>query len=72
MGEHSVEQWLNPDRRAWLYDVTLAAGPCAVSLGLVADGKAQAILMLAGALLGFGSNLVARRNVSPGPKDGNG
>lgn len=74
MGEHSlsdVTQWLDPGRRAWLYDVSLGAGSCSVALGLAADGKVQAVLMLVGALLGFGGNFVARRNVSPGPRDGN-
>lgn len=70
MGAHAL-QALTPDRRAWLYDVVRALAPCLVALGVVADGQMQMWLLLVAALLGYGTNSIAARNVSPGPRDGN-
>lgn len=61
---------MTPERRAWAYDVALGAGACSVAFGVATSGTTQAVLLLTAAVLGFGGNTLAARNVSPGPRDG--
>jgi hypothetical protein len=50
--------------RAWVYRICTAAVPLLVSYGVIADNKAGLFLGLAGAVLGFGTNLLASVNTS--------
>jgi NCAIR mutase (PurE)-related protein len=50
--------------RAWIYRVAVAAVPVLVGYGVVEDSKAALWVGLAGAVLGFGTNLLASANTS--------
>jgi lysylphosphatidylglycerol synthetase-like protein (DUF2156 family) len=56
-----MRTWLeNPDNRAWVYNVALAAVPVLVAYGLVSEVEAAVWLGLISAVLGLG---LARKNV---------
>lgn len=53
-----------PQVRTYLYGVVSAALPLLVTAGIMAPADIQQWLLLAGALLGLGSNLMAAANVN--------
>jgi hypothetical protein len=54
---------LNPQVRTYLYGVISAAMPLLVTAGFLAPEDVQQWLLLAAALLGMGSNIMAAANV---------
>lgn len=50
--------------RAWVYRVATAAVPLLVEYGVIAESQAALWLGLAGAALGFGTNVLASANTS--------
>lgn len=53
---------LSQDRRASIYARVPFATAALVSSGFIADGTAQWVLIVAGAVLGVGANAVAKAN----------
>lgn len=50
--------------RAYIYRIAVAAVPLLVGYGVVAESQAALWLGLAGAALGFGTNILASANTS--------
>lgn len=57
------------DTRKWIYDVLTVLGPVAVFYGLFTGEEVALWLGVAGTLLQSGGTLLARKNVSPDPKE---
>lgn len=55
----------NPQVRTYLYGVVSAALPLLVTAGFLAPEDVQQWLLLAAAILGLGSNIMAVANVKP-------
>lgn len=58
-------KFLTPQVRTYLYGVVSASLPLLVTAGFLAPEDVQQWLLLAAALLGFGSNVLAAANVKP-------
>lgn len=54
------------DTRKWIYDICMAVIPLLVILGVLTSEVAGQVMLIAAAVLGTGSNLLARANV-PAP-----
>lgn len=57
-------KFLTPEVRAWVYNVLIAVIPLLVALGVLNQDIAGHIALILAAVLGAGSNLVARLNVT--------
>lgn len=55
--------WLTPEVRSWIYNVSMACIPLLITVGVLNEGLAKDVALVVSALLGFGSNMVARVNV---------
>ena len=67
MGKHRLKN-PSPGSRLRIYEISAAAAPILVAYGIIAQDKVGLWLALVGALVGTGSNLLARANV-PGAND---
>lgn len=60
-----MDQSVIPEKtRAWIYRIAVAAVPVLTGYGVVEDSKAALWLGLIGAVLGFGTNVLASANTS--------
>ena len=50
--------------RAWIYRISVAAVPILTGYGLIEDSKAALWLGVIGAVLGFGTNVLASANTN--------
>jgi hypothetical protein len=60
-----IASLFSPDTRKWIYDVCMAVIPLLVILGVLNNEVAGQVMLIAAAVLGTGSNLLARANVAP-------
>jgi hypothetical protein len=51
------------DTRKWIYDISMAVIPLLVILGVLNNEVAGQVMLIVAAVLGTGSNLLARANV---------
>lgn len=60
-----VNESIIPEKtRAWIYRISVAAVPVLTGYGVIEDSKAALWLGLIGAVLGFGTNVLASANTS--------
>lgn len=57
-------RYLTPEVRSWIYNVSIAVIPLLVALGVLANDVAGHVALIVAAVLGMGSNAIARVNVS--------
>lgn len=57
-------RYLTPEVRSWIYNVSIAVIPLLVALGVLTDDVAGHVALIVAAVLGMGSNAIARVNVS--------
>lgn len=58
-----MDESIIPEKtRAWIYRIAAAAVPLATGYGVIADSQAALWLGLLGAVLGFGTNVMASAN----------
>lgn len=55
---------ITPEVRSWIYNVSMAVIPLLIALDVLSDDVAGHIALIVAALLGMGSNIVARANVT--------
>lgn len=55
--------WLTPEVRSWIYNVSMAVIPLLVMFGVFDQDVAGQVALIVAAVLGLGSNAVARANV---------
>ena len=60
-----MSKFLTPQVRTYIYGVISAALPLLVTAGVLAPEDMQQWLLLAAAILGLGSNILAAANVRP-------
>jgi uncharacterized membrane protein YjjB (DUF3815 family) len=60
-----IASLFSADTRKWIYDVCMAVIPLLVILGVLNNEVAGQVMLIAAAVLGTGSNLLARANVTP-------
>jgi uncharacterized membrane protein YjjB (DUF3815 family) len=60
-----IASLFSADTRKWIYDVCMAVIPLLVILGVLNNEVAGQVMLIAAAVLGTGSNLLARANVKP-------
>lgn len=62
---NELDESVIPEKtRAWIYRIAVAAVPVATGYGIIEDSKAALWIGLLGAVLGFGTNLLASANTS--------
>lgn len=54
----------SPTTRKWIYNVAVAVVPLLVVLGVITNDIAGQVLIIAGAVLGLGTNLLASANTN--------
>jgi uncharacterized membrane protein YjjB (DUF3815 family) len=64
-----IASLFSADTRKWIYDVCMAVIPLLVILGFLNNEVAGQVMLIAAAVLGTGSNLLARANVTPDKTD---
>lgn len=55
--------WLTPEVRSWIYNVSIAVIPLLVMVGVFDQEVAGQVALIVAAVLGMGSNAIARLNV---------
>ena len=55
--------WLTPEVRSWIYNVSIAVIPLLVMFGVFDQEVAGQVALIIAAMLGMGSNALARLNV---------
>lgn len=61
----AVDESIIPEKtRAWIYRISVAAVPLLTGYGMIEDSKAALWLGVVGAILGFGTNVLASANTS--------
>jgi hypothetical protein len=60
-----IASLFSPDTRKWIYDVAMAVIPLFVIIGVINTEVAGQVMLIAAAVLGTGTNLLARANVAP-------
>ena len=60
-----IASLFSADTRKWIYDVCMAVIPLLVILGFLNNEVAGQVMLIAAAVLGTGSNLLARANITP-------
>ena len=56
--------WLTPETRSWIYNISIAVIPLLVTFGVFDQAVAGQVALIVAAVLGMGSNAVARMNVT--------
>lgn len=64
-----MDKFFSAETRKWIYDISMAVIPLLVILGLVTSEVAGQIMLIAAAVLGAGTNVLARANVPPKSPD---
>lgn len=59
---------LTPQRRKYIYGIVLAALPLLVTFGILDDGTAGQVALIAAAVLGVGESALALANTPTEPK----
>jgi hypothetical protein len=60
-----IASLFSADTRKWIYDICMAVIPLLVILGVLNNEVAGQVMLIVAAVLGTGSNLLARANVTP-------
>jgi len=55
--------WLTPEIRSWIYNICAAVIPLLITLGVLSQDVAGQVMIIVAAVLGVGSNVLARVNV---------
>lgn len=58
---------LSPETRLYVYGIATAAVPLLISLGVLAEGVAQDVILLVAAVLGVAGNRMSAANVNTQP-----
>lgn len=62
---NKLSELFSANTRKWIYDICMAVIPLLVILGVLSTEVAGQVMLIAAAVLGVGSNLLARANVTP-------
>ena len=62
---NKLTEIFSANTRKWIYDICMAVIPLLVILGVWTSEVAGQVMLIAAAVLGVGSNLLARANVTP-------
>jgi hypothetical protein len=65
----AISKLFSANTRKWIYDVAMAVIPLLVILGVLNTEVAGQVMLIAAAVLGTGTNLLARANVTPDNTD---
>lgn len=61
----AIQKLFNANTRKWIYDICMAVIPLLVILGVLNNEVAGQVMLIVAAVLGTGSNLLARANLTP-------
>lgn len=57
-------KFLTPEVRSWIYNISIAVIPLLVTLGVLNEDVGGQVALIVAAVLGMGSNAIARINVT--------
>lgn len=63
-----MTELIKPETRAWVYSIAIAVIPLLTVLGVLTDDIAGHVMLIIAAVLGVGTNTLARANTPPGAK----